>query len=100
MSKILQDAFKSDELKQHLEDVIAVDDKIAVDQIPEKTIIAEAHYILGKFTGASGGYEQEEDYNGSNGPEMRSWARKNVKALRAFLKKYDPSNANKPSYLR
>lgn len=100
MKKILIAAFRSDELKQQLEDVIAVDDKVAVEDISDATLIEEAHFVLGKFTGASGGFEQEEDYNGENGPEQRTWARKNVRALRSFLLKYDPAKAGKPAYVK
>ena len=100
MKKILIDAFKSDELKQQLEDVIAVDDKVDVGDIPDATILQEAHYVLGKFTGESGGFEQEADFNGDNGPELKTWARKNVKSLRAFIKKYDPQCVEKPGYVR
>ena len=99
MKKILEDAFKSDELQQQLEEVIAVDDRVAVEDIPDATIIEEAHYVLGKFTGESGGFEQEDDYRGENGPEMKRWAAKNVKSLRVFLNKYDPQGAQKPDYL-
>jgi len=100
MKQILKDAFKSDEFQQHLEDVIAVDDKVDVSEIPDQIILVEAHYILGKFTGESGGFEQEQDYQGENGPELKKWAVKNVKALRAFIKKYDPDYTNKPTYVR
>jgi hypothetical protein len=100
MKQILKDAFKSDELKQQLEDVIAVDDKIDVSEIPNQTIIEEAHYVLGKFTGESGGFEQEQDYQGENGPELKKWAVKNVRALRAFIKKYDAKHVSKPAYVR
>lgn len=97
---IITAAFKSDELRYSLEDVIAVDDGVAVNDIPDETVITEAHFVLGKFTGESGGFEQESDYNGDNGPEQRRWAKQEVKALRAFLKKYDPTNTGKPSYVR
>ena len=100
MKKILEDAFKSDELQQQLEEVIAVDDRVAVEDIPDATIIEEAHYVLGKFTGESGGFGQEDDYRGENGPEMKRWAVKNVKSLRTFIKKWDPQGAGKPYYVR
>lgn len=100
MKKILVSAFKSDELRYQLEEVIAVDDKIAVDEISDKTILEEAHFVLGKFTGQSGGFEQEDDYNGENGAEQRTWARKNVRVLKALIKKYDPRFINKPEYVK
>jgi hypothetical protein len=90
LKQILKDAFKSDELQHQLEDVIAVDDKVDVKDIPDATILAEAHFVLGKFTGASGGFEQEDDYSGANGRDLQRWAVKNVRALQTFLKKYDP----------
>lgn len=100
MKKILVDAFKSDELRYQLEEVIAVDDKVAVTEISDTTILEEAHYVLGKFTGQSGGFEQENDYNGENGSEQRTWARKNVRVLTSLIKKYDPKFINKPEYVR
>jgi hypothetical protein len=87
MKQILKDAFKSNELESHLTDVIAVDDKMPVEQLSDHLIINEAHYVLEKFTGGLG-FEQEEDYMGENGVEQQRWARKEVAALRKFVKKY------------
>jgi hypothetical protein len=89
MKQILKDAFKSSEMQHHLQAVIAVDDKIAVEAIPDKTVVSEAKYVLGKFTDASGGFEQAEELNGERGPEQQAWAKKEVAALKSFLKKYD-----------
>jgi hypothetical protein len=101
MKKILVAAFKSDELQQQLEDVIAVDDKVEVNDIPDATIISEAHYVLGKFTGASGGFDDHENaLSGEDGPEQLTWAKDNVKALKAFLKKFDPTAAHRPGYVK
>ena len=96
MKQILKDAFKSSELQYSLEDVIAVDDKIPVDSLPDATIIKEANYVLGKFTGASVGFEQENDYKGHNGPEQQAWARKEVAALKRLLAKYDDAGVRRP----
>jgi hypothetical protein len=93
MKQILKDAFKSSELQYSLEHVIAVDDKIDVQEIPGAEVIKEAKYVLGKFTGASVGFEQEEDYKGENGPEQQAWAKKEVAALKRLLKKYDDTGA-------
>jgi hypothetical protein len=89
LKQILKDAFKSDELEQHLTDVIAVDEKCAVDDLTDKLIVNEAKYVLDKFVG-NGGFEQAEDYAGDNGQEQKAWAKKNVSAIRKFLKKYEP----------
>ncbi len=88
MKQILKDAFKSSELQVHLTHVIAVYEKLPVEQLSDELIIQEAKYVLGKFTGESGGFEQENDLNGENGSEQQMWARKEVSALRKFLKKH------------
>ena len=95
MKQILKDAFKSSELKYNLEEVIAVDDRIEVGLITDAEIVKEAKYVLGKFTGASGGFEQEDDFNGENGSEQQAWAKKEVAALKRFLKKYDVSGRSR-----
>lgn len=89
MKSILKDAFTSDELEQHLTDVIATDDKCAVEDLADKLIVSEAKYVLDKFVG-NGGFEQADDYTGDNGPEQKVWAKKNVASIRKFLKKYEP----------
>lgn len=96
MKKILIDAFKSSELEYHLTEIIAVDDKCEVNDIPDATIMKEAVYVLGKYTGASVGFEQEDDLKGRNGPEQQAEARKEVRALKRFLDKYDEQGAIKP----
>jgi hypothetical protein len=88
MKQILKDAFKSDELELHLTEVIAKDEKLPVEQLSDQLILKEAKYVLGKFTGESGGFEQEEDLAGENGSEQQRWAKKEVAALRKFLKKH------------
>lgn len=87
MKQILKDAFKSDELQQHLEDVIAVDEQVAAEDLADRLIIDEAKYVLRKFTGGEG-FEQEEELLGEHGPEQQKWAKKNVAAIRRFLKKH------------
>ncbi len=89
LKPILKDSFKSDELQQHLTDVIAVDEKCKVEDLSDKLILSEAKYVLDKFVGNTG-FEQADDYSGDNGPEQKEWAGKNVAAIRKFLKKYEP----------
>lgn len=84
--QLLADAFKSDELKQHLEDVIAVDEKCDVSELSDDLIINEAKYNLDKFLG--GGFEQHEDWLGENGKDAQVWAKRNVAQIRRFLKKH------------
>lgn len=95
MKQILKDAFKSDELESHLEDVIG-----SVDGLSDQLIIHEARYVLGKFTGESGGFEQEADLAGENGAEQQRWARKEVAALQKFLKKHQLIQMTQYLYLK
>jgi len=93
MKQILKDAYKSDELKYHLTEVIAVDDKTDPEDMSEELIISEAKYVLSKFIGGIG-FEQEEEYRGEHGPEQQRWARANVRAIKAFLKKHASTMVN------
>ena len=86
---MLKSAFKSYELEQHLKDVIAVDDKCAVEDMSTELVLKEAQYVLDKFVGNTG-FDQASDYCGDNGPEAKKLALAEVAALRKFLKKYRP----------
>ncbi|MDZ7920666.1 hypothetical protein [Rhodoferax sp.] len=88
MKKILVDAFKSDELAHHLEDVIAVDGKCAIENISDATIVHEAKFVLSKFVEGSQGFEQHEEWCGRHGPVQKKWAQRNVSAIKNFLKKH------------
>ncbi|MDH6186827.1 hypothetical protein [Polaromonas sp. CG_23.6] len=76
MKKILVAAFKSDELEHHLKNVIAVNDKCAVEDITDTTIIHEAKYVLSKFVDGSEGFEQHEEWCGEHGPVQQKRAKK------------------------
>ena len=93
MKQILKDAYKSDELKYQIREVIAVDDKIEPEDMSDELIISEAQYVLSKFIGGIG-FEQEEEYRGEHGAEQQRWARGNVRAIKAFLKKYASTMVN------
>lgn len=93
MKQILKDAYKSDELQYQIREVIAVDDKIEPEDMSEHLIISEAEYVLSKFIGGTG-FEQEEEYRGEHGAEQQRWARANVRAIKAFLKKYASTKVN------
>jgi hypothetical protein len=92
MKKILKDAFKSDELQEHLQNVIAVDDCVEVEILSDDTIIREAKYVLSKYLGGLGFFHQEE-YDGEHGKDQEKCAKKNVTAIKSFLKKYDSTGA-------
>lgn len=89
MRQILKDAFKSDELQHQLVEVIAQDDKCNVEDLSDELIIGEAQYVLDKYIDGSQCFMQHEEYIGEDGPDAQREARKNVAALRKFLKKYN-----------
>jgi len=67
---------------------ISADDKKQISDYTQAEVVKEAKYVLGKFTGESGGYEQEEELNGDHGIEQQRWAQKEVRKLKSFIKKY------------
>ena len=85
---IYQDIYNSDELFGHLNDVICADDKCNLFELSYETIIHEARYVLSKYVGGIG-FSHEDDFNGDNGEEAYQEAKKNVKAIIAFLRKWD-----------
>lgn len=90
---------RSEELSYNLNEIISVDDKVAVENIPDLEIRNEAKYVLDKFLG-DGGFEQADDYNGNNGPELQKWAKKEVATLRKFLAKYSEDGSSIPKAVK
>jgi hypothetical protein len=87
-STIYQDIYKSDELAYHLNDVICEDDKCDLTDLSHDTIISETKYVLSKYIGNIG-FGQQEDFEGENGEAAYAEAKQNVKAILAFLRKWD-----------
>jgi hypothetical protein len=85
---MLKDALAIDELNYNLNEIIAVDDRCAVEDIPDDTILGEAVYVLEKFTSPVQGFFHHDCLMGRDGADEQRWARKNVKQLKAFIKKY------------
>jgi len=88
MTPILKDALAIEELNYDLTEIIAVDDRCEVEDIPEDTILGEAIYVLEKFTSPVQGFFHHDCLMGRDGADEQRWARKNVKQLKAFIKKY------------
>jgi hypothetical protein len=86
--RIIKRALSIGELEISLQD-IAQDDGKTISEYSDEGIVDEAKYVLGKFTGESGGFSQEEDLLGDNGPEQKKWARSEVAKLRRFIKTFD-----------
>lgn len=85
---IYQDIGMSWELHQHLHEVICVDDNCEVTDLTPKFIISEAKYVLSKYTGGIG-FGQQEDLEGENGEEAYEKAKKELKGIKDFLRKWD-----------
>ena len=88
MRQILKDAYNSQELHHQLTEVIYYDDQCPPEDMSDSLIINEAHFVLSKYIGGIG-FVQEEEYNGEHGKECQQEARQNVRALKAFIKKYN-----------
>jgi hypothetical protein len=87
MREIVKSAMAIDELAYSL-DNISIDDKVAVDSYPDEQIVKEAKYVLDLFVNPSQGHINNEALTGDEGPQQQVWARKQVRQLKAFIKKY------------
>lgn len=88
MKQILKDAFKSDELQDHLVNVIAQDDGVDVEELDNTLIVNEARYVLSKYIDGSKGFMQHDEYVGEAGPDLQKEAKRNVTVIRKFLQKH------------
>jgi hypothetical protein len=84
---IYTDATKIDELAYNLGN-ISHDDKKQVTDYSAEEIVSEARYVLGLFINPNEGHINNEALRGDEGPDQRQWARKQVRQLKAFIKKY------------
>lgn len=87
MRPTIKAALAIDELAYTL-DNIATDDKVSVDSYTDEQIVSEAQYVLDLFVNPSQGHINHEAWVGDEGPEQKAWARKQVRQLKAFIKKY------------
>jgi len=84
---IHDEATKIDELAYFL-DNISHDDKKQITDYTAAEIVAEAKYVLGLFLDPNEGHINNEALRGDEGPAQRQWARKQVRQLKAFIKKH------------
>lgn len=83
--KYITDALKSFELATSLE-TIACDDKKAITDYTLVEVWNEARYILSLFH--EGGTSSHDEYIGEYGREAQLKARKEVKILAAYIRRY------------
>jgi hypothetical protein len=87
MRAVVKAAMSIDELAYTLEN-ISTDQRISVELLSDSEIVSEAKYVLDLFVNPSQAHINHEALLGDEGPEQRIWARKQVKQLKAFIKKY------------
>jgi len=84
MKKCLSDALAIDELRVTLENISHDDDRDMEDYSREE-LVAEANYVLSCYF--EGGHMSNDELNSDDG-EIRSSAKKQVKMLQNYIKKY------------
>ena len=84
--KYIMDALKSGELGLDLE-TISIDDKKEITDYTVEEVVKEAKYILSLYS--EGGTASHEELTGEDGEEAQLSARKEVRTLKAYIKKYD-----------
>jgi hypothetical protein len=81
------EAMKIEELAYNLGN-ISHDDKKQITDYTVAEIVAEAKYVLGLFVDPNEGHINNEALRGDEGPDQRRWAQKQVRQLKAFIKKH------------
>lgn len=83
--KIHDEALRLYELKVSLEN-ISTDDKKAITEYTQTEIVEEAKWVLNNFL--SYGCSLNEKFSGLEGVEAQKEAKREVAALKRFIKKY------------
>ncbi len=81
------DAMKIDELAYTLNN-ISTDDKKAIADYTKVEVIEEAKYVLNLFINSAYGHINYEALIGDEGADQQKWAKRQVRQLRTFIKKY------------
>ena len=87
MRAIIKSALAIEELAYDLEN-ISTDDKKKIEDYTDAEILKEAKHVLGLFIKPMETHWNAEDYRGDNGPDRQKWAKKEVRKLNSFIKKY------------
>ena len=88
MRTILKSALAIDELRHDLEN-IAQDDKKQITDYTDSEILHEAKHVLGLFLDGTNPHWNHEDLQGENGKEQQTWAKGEVRKLKALIKKFN-----------
>jgi len=89
MKQIIKSALAIDELAYDLEN-ISTDDKKQIEDYTDLEIVKEAEYVLSTFyeSGHINGDALAGEFDHTDDPHGRKWARGEVRKLKAFIKKY------------
>ena len=85
-SKVLEHALEIDELYMQLADIDTADLECEVHELSDYHIVMEALYKISCYQ--EGGHILNEHLAGEDGKEAMLEARKNLKQLKTFVKKY------------
>ena len=85
MENYLSDALKISELNSSLER-ISSDDNREIESYTQREVWYEAKWVLSEFF--EGGHSSNDALNGESGIEAKKEAQKEVRYLKAFIKKY------------
>ena len=85
MEKYIKDALSICELSGSLER-ISSDDNREIESYTQQEILDEAKWVLSEFF--EGGHSSNDALNGESGIEAKKEAQKEVRYLKAFIKKY------------
>ncbi len=92
--EIVRDAMKVSELWYQLSEVIAIDDDCEVDDYTDWDIVSEAMFVQNKYLDQSDCWIHREALEGKHGEEDRKGARRELRQLNRFLKKWKPTVEN------
>ena len=95
--KIIQDALKINEMEFAFE-CICADDKKNIEEYTDQQIIDEAEYRL--YTYFQVGHSNNDEMRLGEDAECRAIARKDIRLLKAFIKKYKVANGPYSSWLK
>lgn len=91
---IVRDASKVSELRYQLWEVISVDDNCEVDDYSDWDIVSEAMFVQNKYLDQGDCWIHREMLEGKHGEEEQKIAKRELRELNRFLKKWKPTVKN------
>lgn len=91
----VRDALKCDRLKDQLYNVICVDDDCEPDDYSDWQLVSEATYMRSLYF--EGGTVSNMEYRGDEGEDIQRAAKREVRQLNRFIKKWTPTLDKTPN---